>query len=81
MRDIITIRRATNGLIIDHEGPNDEFNREQTVIVEPQDATCPEEAQAGIAVELCYWLIDYYGWRGSKHDSHRVRVTVDIKEE
>ena len=78
--DTVIIKRAANGLVIkytDVNGITEQPMINRVVLEEMEHAQNDEQRDAELAQKLCYWLIDYFGWSGSKHDSHRIRITIE----
>ena len=76
----LNIRRTRNGFVISGMSetlePNDEPFPFEEVLEELEDN--PEDlTNADLARRICYYIIGYFGLGGSKHDVHRINITVD----
>ena len=73
----VTINRAGNGFRMNWEEEGEDgtaFRQEEVIQDNEQD-----ELRAG--EELLYWVGDYFGLLGSKHDPERLRVTREKRDE
>ncbi len=74
----LTIEKVTNGYIVSHpdefdDGVKVEF---RDVIEEPEE----EWGELAAGLHLLYFVMDYFGLIGSKHDAKRLRVEIVEKE-
>jgi hypothetical protein len=74
----INIKRVRNGFIVG--GTNDIGFPFEEVIAERVDEP-PDKAEAKIARDLCYYIVEYFGMGGSKHNQYRINITVGGDDE
>jgi hypothetical protein len=69
----LLIKQAANGYILKYYDDENECNL--TEVIEESEV---DELKAGET--LLWWLMDHYGFGGSKHDAERIRI-VRVKRD
>lgn len=76
-----TVSRAENGYVVyPHPDETDPAAIQPMPIVVAETYSADDLGAAKAAREMLYELLDLVGYVGSKHSSHRVRITVVNKD-
>jgi hypothetical protein len=70
------IERASNGFILTH--PNYYLDGEEQIETKEVFETDKDELQElESVVNMLYSILEWSGYAGSKHDKHRIRITIE----
>ena len=77
----ISIVRGDNGYLLEYEDENEDGSP-RTIFEVIQDGPDNQALTGALksGEELLWWVMDYFGFGGSKHDAERIRI-VRVKRE
>ncbi len=73
----ILVSRIENGFLLTHEDWESETISEEAIVVDIDGFMTDEEERAKLGEALCWAVINHFDLRGSRHDKHRVTVSIE----
>ncbi len=72
----LLVSRIQNGFLLTYENDSDVIE-EEAIVVDLDGFMTDEEEQAKLGEALCWAVIEHFNLRGSRHDAHRVTVSIE----